>query len=134
MTLMVTMSGGVHSQLLYLVKQISRIFIVYQIYLLIVAKFRKQTKLLHPCNVNYCNVMNVNHAFLLDIASIANKLSISCQYLVVQFLRKKNLCFDRSLLCFVSLYLPRSSLVLVAYNKINIPCLFLFNIEIIHPR
>ena len=44
------------------------------------------------------------------------------------------MCFNRNLLCFVSLYLPRSCLVLVAYNKTNIPCLFLFNIEIIHPN
>ena len=37
---------------------------------------------------------------------------------------KKTLCFDRNLLCFVSLYLPRNCLVLVTYNKTNIPCLF----------
>ena len=37
---------------------------------------------------------------------------------------KIDLCFDRNLLCFVSLYLPRSCLVLVAYNKTNIPCHF----------
>ena len=30
---------------------------------------------------------------------------------------KKNLCFDRNLLCFVSLYLTRSCLLLVAYIK-----------------
>ena len=27
-------------------------------------------KLLHPCDVNYCNAINVNHVFLLDLASI----------------------------------------------------------------
>ena len=37
---------------------------------------------------------------------------------------EKNLCFDRNLLCFVSLYLPKSCLVLMAYNKTSIPCLF----------
>ena len=37
---------------------------------------------------------------------------------------KKNLCFDQNLLCFVSPYLPKSYLVLVPYNKTNIPCLF----------
>ena len=42
--------------------------------------------------------------------------------------------FDRNLPYFVNLYLPRSCLVLVPYNKTNIPYLFLFNIEIIHPR
>ena len=47
---------------------------------------------------------------------------------------KRDLCFDRNLLCFASFYLPRSCLVLVAYNQTNIPCLFLFSIEIIHPR
>ena len=46
----------------------------------------------------------------------------------------KNLCFDRTLMCFVGLYRARSYLVLVASNKTNIPGLFLFNIEIIHPR
>ena len=35
-------------------------------------------KLFHPCDVNYCNVINVNHVFLLGFASISNKLSISC--------------------------------------------------------
>ena len=38
----------------------------------------------------------------------------------------------QNLLCFVSLYFPRP-LVMMAYNKANIQCLFLFNIEIIHP-
>ena len=47
---------------------------------------------------------------------------------------KKNLCFDRNLLSFAGLYLARCCLVLVAYNKTNIPRLFLFNFEIIHPR
>ena len=46
---------------------------------------------------------------------------------------EKDLCFDRSLLCFVSLYLPRSCLVLLAYSKTNVPCLF-FNIETIDPQ
>ena len=45
----------------------------------------------------------------------------------------KNLVFCRNLLCFVSLCLPRSGLVLVAYNSKNIPA-FLISIEIIHPR
>ena len=49
----------------------------------------------------------------------------------VQFLQT-NLCCNRNLPCFVSLYLPRSCLVLVLYNKTNVPCLFLFNVEIIH--
>ena len=44
-------------------------------------------------------------------------LGVVIKYVVVRFLRKKNLCFDRNLLCFVSLYLPRPCLVLVAYNK-----------------
>ena len=47
---------------------------------------------------------------------------------------KKNLRFERNLLRFVSLCFSRSCLMLVAYNKTNIPCLFLFNIEIIHPQ
>ena len=47
---------------------------------------------------------------------------------------KKTLYFDRNVLCFVSLYLPRFCLVLVADNETNNPCPFLFNIEIIHPR
>ena len=47
---------------------------------------------------------------------------------------KKNFCCDQNLLCFVSIYLPRCCLVLAAYNKRNIPCPFLFNIEIIHPQ
>ena len=47
---------------------------------------------------------------------------------------EKNLRFDRNLLRSVSIYLPKSCLVLVAYNKANIPCLFLFNIEIINPQ
>ena len=34
------------------------------------------------------------------------------------------MCFDQNLLCFVSLYLPRSCLMLAAYNKTNIPCPF----------
>ena len=64
-----------------------------------------------------------------------NLLGVIVKYVVVQFLQKKNnLCFDQNLLCFVSLYLPRSCLVLVAYNKTNIPRLFLFNIDIVHPR
>ena len=46
---------------------------------------------------------------------------------------KKNLCCERNLLCFVSFYLPRSCLMLVSYNKTNIPS-FLFNIEIIRPQ
>ena len=54
-------------------------------------------------------------------------------YTVVQFLQK-SLFRDRNLLCFVSLYLLRSCLVLMTYNKTNIPCLFVFNIEIIYPR
>ena len=37
---------------------------------------------------------------------------------------KKDLCFDRNLLCFVSLYLPRSCLALAAYNKTNITSFF----------
>ena len=37
---------------------------------------------------------------------------------------KKKLCCGRNLLCFVSLYVSWSCLVLVAYNKTNIPCLF----------
>ena len=37
---------------------------------------------------------------------------------------KKNLRVDQNLLCFVSLYLPRPCLVLVAYNKINIHAFF----------
>ena len=122
-------------------------------------------KLLHPCDVNYCNVINVNHVFLLDLASVSNKLSISCwensnfidfswvnnfrkiinnnnikwilgavvKYVVVQFLREK-LVFWPEFVAFVILYLPRSCLVLMAYSKTNIPCLFLFNIEIFHPR
>ena len=54
------------------------------------------------------------------------KLGVVVKYVVVQFLQKKNnFCFDRNLLCFVSLYHPRSCLVLVAYDKINIPCIFL---------
>ena len=57
----------------------------------------------------------------------------SCSWICCSsVLTKKNLCSDRHLPCFLSLYLPRSCLVLVAYNKINIPCLFLFNVEIIH--
>ena len=58
-------------------------------------------------------------------------LGVLVKHFVVQFLRK-NLCFDPDLLCFVSLYYPRSCLVLVAYSKKIIS--FLFNIEIIHPR
>ena len=37
---------------------------------------------------------------------------------------KKNLSCGRNLSCFVSLYLSISCLMLVAYNKTNIPCLF----------
>ena len=62
-----------------------------------------------------------------------NLLGVLVKYAVAQFLRKK-LCFDRNLLCFVSLYIARSCSVLVEYNKINISCHFLFNIEIILPR
>ena len=47
---------------------------------------------------------------------------------------KKYLRFDQNLLCFVSLYIRRSCLVLAACNKTNIPRLFLFSIEIIHSR
>ena len=32
---------------------------------------------MYPCDVNYCNVINVN-VFLFDLASISNKLSIFC--------------------------------------------------------
>ena len=39
---------------------------------------------------------------------------------------EKNLCFDGNLPSFFSLYLPRSCLVLVGYNKTHIPCLFSF--------
>ena len=63
-----------------------------------------------------------------------NLAGAAVNYVAVQFLRKKNLCCDQDLLCFVGTYLTRSCLVFVAYNKTNIPCLFLFNIEIIHPR
>ena len=37
---------------------------------------------------------------------------------------KKNLSCGRNLSCFVSLYLSISCLMLVAYNKTNVPCLF----------
>ena len=37
---------------------------------------------------------------------------------------KKDLCCDQNLLCFVSLYHPGSSLVMVADDKTNISCLF----------
>ena len=47
---------------------------------------------------------------------------------------EKTFCCDQNFLCFISIYLSKFCLVLVAYNKTNIPCLFLFNIEIIHPR
>ena len=50
-------------------------------------------------------------------------LAVVVKYVVVQVLRKDSF-FDRNLLCFVSFYLPRSCLVLVAYNKRNILCLF----------
>ena len=36
----------------------------------------------------------------------------------------KKTCFDGNLLCFVSHYSPRYCLVLVLYNKTNIPYLF----------
>ena len=70
---------------------------------------------------------NINRKIQKDL------LGVVVKYVVVQFLRK-NLCFDQNVLCFVSLYLSRSCLVSVAPNKSNIPCLFLFNIEIVHPR
>ena len=54
--------------------------------------------------------------------NINDLLGVVVSYVVVQFF----------ILCFVSLYLPRSCLVLVAYKKTNILCLFLFNAEIIH--
>ena len=46
------------------------------------------------------------------------------------------LCCDRHLLRFVSLYFPRSCLVLVAYNKTNVSSLFclILNFNVIHPR
>ena len=40
---------------------------------------------------------------------------------------ENNLCFYRDSLCFVSLYLLRSCLVLVAYSETDIPCLFLIS-------
>ena len=54
------------------------------------------------------------------------RLTGSCSYICCSpvFTKKKNLCCDRNLLCFVRLYLSRSCLVLIAYNKINVPCLF----------
>ena len=52
-----------------------------------------------------------------------NLLGVAVKYVIIQFLQKK-LCFAQNLLCFVGLYFPRSCLVLVAYNKTNIPCLF----------
>ena len=65
---------------------------------------------------------------------IYKELIYKVKYVVVQFLGKKTLRFANYLMCFVGLYLARSYLVLVAYNKKDIPCLFLFNIEIIHPQ
>ena len=58
-----------------------------------------------------------------DINKNNIKWFTTSSYVLVQFLQK-TLCFDRNLLCFVSLYLPRSCLLLVAYNKTNIPYLF----------
>ena len=58
-----------------------------------------------------------------DINKNNIKWFTTSSYVLVQFLQK-TLCFDRNLLCFVSLYLPRSCLLLVAYNKTNILCLF----------
>ena len=108
---------------------------------------------MHPWDVNYCNVINVNHVFLLGLVSV----SISCQFHVRKIwillifsndFRKKNInknniewftrtwswvccssvftkkAFWPNLLCFVSLYLLRSCLVLVAHSKTNIPRLF----------
>ena len=37
----------------------------------------KQMEIIAPCDVSYCNVINVNYVLLLDPASISNKLSIS---------------------------------------------------------
>ena len=50
-------------------------------------------------------------------------LGVVVKFVVVPFLQKE-LCCDRNLLCFVSLYHHGSCLVLVAYNKINILCPF----------
>ena len=64
-------------------------------------------------------------------------LGVVVKYVVVQFLqkkKKKSVCCDENLPCFVSFYFPKSCMVIVAYNKTNIPCLFLFDIKIIHPQ
>ena len=116
--------------------------------------------MLHPCDVNYCKVINVNHVFLLDPGSMcARQSQINCQFHVrkVRILLicpwvndfrkkyqqkyydmiywelwlhvcfsfyKKTPCFDGNLMCFLSLYVSRSCLVLAVYNITNIPCLF----------
>ena len=49
-------------------------------------------------------------------------LGVVVKYVTVHFFTE-NLCFDQNLLCFVSLYLPRSCFVLVADNNANISCL-----------
>ena len=58
-------------------------------------------------------------------------LGVVVKYVVVQLLRKKT-CVLTEISCV--LYISIYRLVLVAYNKTNIPCLFMFDIEIIHPR
>ena len=47
----------------------------------------------------------------------------SCNLICHSSVFTRKTCFDRNLLWFCSLYLPRSCLVLVVYNKTNIPCL-----------
>ena len=110
---------------------------------------RNNWKLMPPCDVNYYNVINVNHIFFLDLASShVRKIQIllifswvndcrkqyqksntkwftrSCSWICCCLVFKnKNLCCDGNFLCFVSIYLPRSRLMLVAYNKTNISCL-----------
>ena len=44
------------------------------------------------------------------------------EYVSVQFLQENFWC-HQNLLCFVGLHLPRSCLILVPYNKTNIPCI-----------
>ena len=53
-----------------------------------------------------------------NIKWFTRSCNLMCRSLVFA---KKDLCFERHLMCFVSLYLPRSCLVLVACNKTNIP-------------
>ena len=62
--------------------------------------------------------------FRKTISTKNNLLGVVVKNVVLQFLWKKKLCCGRNLLCFVSLYVSWSCLVLVAYNKTNISCLF----------